>query len=85
MAASGGGKDFRTNPQGGAPTSGGPGMIAQNRPQKSGGDETLSNDSVPEGGPLPFGGNTTDKSQDAGNPIGTGSGGNKPFKLDGGG
>lgn len=82
--ASGSGNDFTRNPGGSTPKAGGPGVLAQSRPQKTGEEEFRNKDSIPEGGPLPFAGNTTDNQTDAGNPVGTGSGGSKPFKLDGG-
>lgn len=66
-----------SSPSGGA----GPGVIAEDRPQQMGKDDTVNKDSVIEGGKLPF---PETEFKDAGI-KGTGSIGNnsKPFKMKG--
>ena len=81
----GGGNDFLTNPGGGGGKSGGRDFTKESRSQQSGAPADLSTDSIIAGGDdrLP----TADPPASRASLIGTtaGSGGRKPFKLNGGG
>ena len=74
------GNDFKTNPGGNPGGTGGgqPDSFGQSRPQSAGQDSDINPNEIPDGGKDLF----ADKSQDAGNPIGTGPGaGRKPFRV----
>lgn len=82
--ASSGAHDFLTDPESNSPKTGGRDFTKESRPQKDGAAPDLNQESVPEGGTMPF---AKDDAIARGMPdVGTivGDEKHKPFKLGGG-